>query len=130
MNTNTVDLPGMSLPALREYLRAMDGESVSLERYLQVFAMTPETLAARAGVTRTVLLRSPESAPVQAFIRDSLRVVVALVESGLPLDKAIFCFRNEPLSVFDYRTAEELVSTGKTGQVLQFIESWQAGGQG
>ncbi|MNZ55672.1 hypothetical protein D3C78_736040 [compost metagenome] len=127
---DSLDLPGMSVQALREHLRAADGVSVSLERYLQVFAMTPETLAARTGVTCSVLLRAPESAPVQTFFHDALRVVQALAESGSPLDRAIFCFRNEPLPAFDYRTAEELVSAGKTDHVIQFVESWLAGGQG
>ncbi|MCL6692115.1 hypothetical protein M8R19_25830 [Pseudomonas sp. R3.Fl] len=127
---DAVDLPRMSVPALMEYLRAADGVSVSLERYLQVFAMHPETLAARAGVTCRELSHTPESAPVQAFIRDALRVVLMLAESGSSLDRVIFCFRNEPLPAFDYRTAEELVSAGKTDHVLQFIESWLAGAQG
>ncbi|MNM99570.1 hypothetical protein D3C81_1121330 [compost metagenome] len=121
-----LDLQAMCASALMEHLRAADGVSYSLERYLRVFAMSPEAFAVHAGVSRSVLRRASESTRVQGFIRDALRVVLAVAA----LDRTLFWFRNEPLSTFDYQTAEELVSRGWTGQVLQFVASWQAGGQG
>jgi len=43
---------------------------------------------------------------------------------------AIFWFKNEPLSTFGYKTAEEVVSEGKTEQLIAFLQSWEAGAQG
>jgi Protein of unknown function (DUF2384) len=44
--------------------------------------------------------------------------------------KAIEWYRTEPLSVFDSKTAEQLVSEGRAQDVLQYIASLEAGAAG
>lgn len=66
----------------------------------------------------------------QRFIADVLRVILAVAESGVAVERAITWFRLEPLPTFEQQTAEQLVSQGQVERVLQFLASWQAGSQG
>lgn len=66
----------------------------------------------------------------QRFIADVLRVILALDESGVAVERAITWFRLEPLPTFEQQTAEQLVSQVQVERVLQFLASWQAGSQG
>ncbi|HBO4211770.1 TPA: hypothetical protein L4U06_002436, partial [Pseudomonas aeruginosa] len=61
---------------------------------------------------------------------DVLRVVLAVAENGIAVERAITWFRLGPLPTFEQQTAEQLVSQGQVEQVLQFLASWQAGSQG
>ncbi|EQL42786.1 hypothetical protein M770_34655 (plasmid) [Pseudomonas aeruginosa VRFPA03] len=53
-----------------------------------------------------------------------------MTDMGTDVTNAIFWFKNEPLSTFGYKTAEEVVSEGKTEQLIAFLQSWEAGAQG
>ncbi|MEX2006267.1 hypothetical protein PAE81_30300 [Pseudomonas aeruginosa] len=66
----------------------------------------------------------------QRFIADVLRVILAVAESGVAVERAITWFRLEPLPTFEQQTAEQLVSQGQIERVLQFLASWQTGSQG
>lgn len=46
------------------------------------------------------------------------------------MHRALFWYRNEPLSVFDYKTAERLVSEGRTDDVIRYISALEAGAAG
>lgn len=39
-------------------------------------------------------------------------------------------FRDEPIDVFDYQTAEQLVSAGRTDDLLRYLRSLEAGPAG
>ena len=45
-------------------------------------------------------------------------------------DRAIFWYRNAPIAPFDYKTAEELVSEGRTEDLIRYIQSLEAGALG
>ncbi|MDF5950468.1 DUF2384 domain-containing protein [Pseudomonas aeruginosa] len=92
--------------------------------------MDQQTLALRAHVHRNTVRNAPESEKVQAYIRDSVKVLRAVTDMGTDVTNAIFWFKNEPLSTFGYKTAEEVVSEGKTEQLIAFLQSWEAGAQG
>ena len=47
--------------------------------------------------------------------------------SGGALKSAVFWYRNEPLAPFNYKTAESLVAEGRAADVLNLLESYQAG---
>jgi len=56
------------------------------------------------------------------------KVLAAATEVvGGDLEAAILWYRNEPLALFDCRTAESLVAEGRTVDVLNLLESIQAG---
>jgi hypothetical protein len=46
------------------------------------------------------------------------------------VNQALFWYRNEPLPVFDYKTAEQLVSDGRTDDLLRYVSSFEAGAAG
>ncbi|MFB4393644.1 MULTISPECIES: DUF2384 domain-containing protein [unclassified Pseudomonas] len=119
-----------SFEALMESLREANRVMFSPERFLKVFAMDQQTFASRAHVHRNTVRNAPESEKIQAYIRDAVRVLRAVTDMGTDMTKAIFWFKNEPLSVFDYKTAEEVVSEGRTEALVAFLQSWEAGAQG
>jgi len=67
---------------------------------------------------------------MQRFLRDALRVIRAATDLAGDVSKALFWYRNEPLPVFDYKTAEQLVSDGRADDVLRFVASLEAGAAG
>jgi hypothetical protein len=54
-------------------------------------------------------------------------LAAATTVSGGDIEAAILWYRNEPLALFDYRTAESLVAEGRAADVLNLLESFQAG---
>jgi hypothetical protein len=57
-------------------------------------------------------------------------VIKAATELTGNVNKALFWYRNEPLSVFGYKTAERLVSEGRTDDLLRYVTSLEAGAAG
>lgn len=89
-----------------------------------------QTLAEQAHVHRNTISRAPASHGVQDFLREALRVIKAATDLNGNLGRALFWYRNEPLSAFEYKTAERLVSEGRTEDVLRYIASIEAGAAG
>ncbi|WP_019653734.1 antitoxin Xre/MbcA/ParS toxin-binding domain-containing protein [Variovorax atrisoli] len=54
-------------------------------------------------------------------------LAAATAVSGGDLVAAVLWYRNEPLALFDNRTAESLVAEGWAADVLNLLESIQAG---
>uniref|UniRef100_UPI000D3642F4 antitoxin Xre/MbcA/ParS toxin-binding domain-containing protein n=1 Tax=unclassified Variovorax TaxID=663243 RepID=UPI000D3642F4 len=54
-------------------------------------------------------------------------LAAAIAVAGGDLAAAIPWYRNEPLALFDNRTAEALVSEDRAADVLNLLESIQAG---
>ena len=76
----------------------------------------PDATATRASKTRN--------------LRESLRVIKAATDVSGDVNKALFWYRNEPLSAFGFKTAETLVSAGRTEAVLKYVMSIEAGASG
>lgn len=74
-----------------------------------------QTLATQAHVHRNTISRAPASESVQKFLREALRVIRAAHDLSGDVVRAIFWYRNEPLPPFGYKTAEQLVSEGRSG---------------
>ncbi|WP_425452755.1 DUF2384 domain-containing protein [Trinickia dinghuensis] len=96
---------------------------VSARRYSEALHIDMQTLAKQAGVHRNTLSRTPASESVQRFLREALRVIRAATDANGCVQHALFWYRNEPLSEFEYKTAEQLVSGGRTEDVLRYIVS-------
>ena len=62
--------------------------------------------------------------------REALRVMRAAHDLSGDVTRAIFWYRNEPLPPFGYKTAEQLVSEGRTEDVLRYVASLEAGAAG
>ena len=87
-------------------------------------------MAEQAHVHRNTIARAPASRGVQDYLRESLRVIKAATDVSGDVNKALFWYRNEPLSAFGFKTAETLVSAGRTEDVLKYVMSIEAGASG
>lgn len=105
---------------------AFEAPIVSARRFSEALHIDLQTLAKQAGVHRNTLSRMPASESVQRFLREALRVIRAATDVQGCVKQALFWYRNEPLSEFGYKTAEQLVSSGRTEDVLGYIVSLEA----
>lgn len=104
--------------------------ALSPKRYSEAMNIDLQTLAEQAHVHRNTISRAPGSRGVQDFLREALRVIKAASDLHGELSGALFWYRNEPLSAFGYKTAERLVSEGRTDDVLRYVASLEAGAAG
>jgi hypothetical protein len=115
-----------------EFLKDPDEPApvLSPKRFSQAMHIDLQTLAEQAHVHRNTISRAPGSRGVQDFLRQALRVIKAATDLNGDLNKALFWYRNEPLSVFGYKTPERLVSEGRTDDLLPYMASVEAGAAG
>jgi hypothetical protein len=115
-----------------DYLKDPDSNAplLSPKRFSQALHVDLQTLAEQARVHRNTITRAPGSRGVQNYLREALRVIKAATDLNGDLTKALFWYRNEPLSAFGYKTAEQLVSEGRTEDLLRFVASLEAGAAG
>ena len=111
-----------------EFLKDPDEPApvLSPKRFSQAMHIDLQTLAEQAHVHRNTIRRAPGSRGVQDFLREALRVIKAATDLNGDLNKALFWYRNEPLSVFGYKTPERLVSEGRTDDLLPYMASLEA----
>jgi hypothetical protein len=123
---------GGTFQHLVEFLKDPDEAALVLspKRFSQAMHIDLQTLAEQAHVHRNTISRAPGSRGVQDFLREALRVIKAATDLQGDLNKALFWYRNEPLSVFGYKTAERLVSEGRTDDLLPYMASLGAGATG
>ncbi|WP_230947992.1 DUF2384 domain-containing protein [Burkholderia territorii] len=103
---------------------------VSARRFAAALCIDMQTLARLAHVHRNTLRRLTGSESVQNYLREALRIIQAATDVSGNLESALFWYRNEPLPVFDYKTAEQLVSEGSTDDLLRYVISHEAGAAG
>jgi hypothetical protein len=132
--TAVVDVPmlGGTYQHFIDYLKDPDTSApvLSPKRFSQALNIDLQTLAEQAHVHRNTISRAPGSRGVQDFLREALRVIKAATDLTGDLNRALFWYRTEPLSVFGYKTAERLVSEGRTDDILSYVASLEAGGAG
>ncbi|MCA8276381.1 DUF2384 domain-containing protein [Burkholderia sp. AU30280] len=111
-----------------------DSESVapivSARRFAAALHIDMQTLARLAHVHRNTVSRLAGSESVQRFLRDALRIIRAATDISGDVQKTLFWYRNEPLPTFDYKTAEQLVSEGRTQDLLRYVTSIETGAAG
>lgn len=112
-----------------DFLRDQDAgaSALSPKRFGDVLSIDVQTLASQAHVHRNTISRAPASESVQKFLREALRVMRAAHDLSGDVGRSIFWYRNEPLPPFGYKTAEQLVTEGRTEDVLRYISSLEAG---
>lgn len=115
-----------------DFLKDPDGPApvLSPKRFSQALHIDLQTLAEQAHVHRNTISRAPGSRGVQDFLREALRVIKAATDMNGDLNNALFWYRNEPLSVFGYKTAERLVSERRTDDLLRYLASIETGVSG
>ena len=122
-------VPGGTYQHFLDFLKDPDTPApvLSPKRFSQAMHIDMQTLAEQAHVHRNTISRAPGSRGVQDFLREALRVIKAATDLNGDLNKALFWYRNEPLSVFGYKTAERLVAEGRTDDLLQYVASIEVG---
>lgn len=133
MNQGTLQTAVLSAAELIDYLCPTSGAPYSVERYAEIFGLSPTEFAGQIAAYRHSkpdATSASDAEATQRFIADVLRVILALDESGVAVERAITWFRLGPLPTFEQQTAEQLVSQVQVERVLQFLASWQAGSQG
>lgn len=114
---------------LLEQLR--EANYLSPTKFIDLMKIDMATFATRAHVHRNTVARAPDSSTVQEHIRQNIRVIKAVYDlNGGDIQKAIVWFKNEPLREFDYKTAEMMVSEGRTDSVIKLLEMYDAGAAG
>lgn len=103
---------------------------LSPKKFGEVLNIDIQTLANQAHVHRNTISRAPASESVQSFLRQALRVIRAAMDVSGDIGQAVFWYRNEPLPPFGYKTAEQLVTEGRTEDLLRYVESIDAGAAG
>jgi hypothetical protein len=109
------------------FLDAPDQTFLSPRKVAQALNLQLSELAIAAGVHRNTLAARPQSPRVQAFLRDTLRVLNAAKEVFAQTELPIAWLLNEPLSAFRHKTAFELIAAGRTEAVLEYLNSFSAG---
>ena len=104
--------------------------TLSPMRFGDILNIDIQTLATQAHIHRNTITRAPASESVQKFLREAIRVIRAAHDMSGDIARAIFWYRNEPLAPFGYKTAEQLVSEGRTESVLRYVGSLEAGAGG
>ncbi len=107
--------------------RELGADAISPKRFIEVFGTDLQTLANQAHVHRNTLSHAPASKSVQSFLRVVLRVIRAAADLSGSIENTLFWYRNEPLQPFEYKTAEQLVSDGRTDDLLRYIDSLGTG---
>ncbi|KVV10212.1 hypothetical protein [Burkholderia ubonensis] len=115
-----------------ESLRDRDSGApiVSARRFATALHIDMQTLARLAHVHRNTVSRLAGSESVQKFLRDALRIIRAATDISGDVQRALFWYRNESLPTFDYKTAEQLVSEGRTEDLLRYVTSLETGAAG
>ncbi|WP_348771938.1 DUF2384 domain-containing protein [Burkholderia sp. Tr-862] len=103
---------------------------VSARRFAAALHIDMRTLARLAHVHRNTISRLPGAESVQKYLRDALRVIRAATDISGDIRSTLFWYRNEPLPTFGYKTAEELISEGRTEDLLRYVTSLEAGAAG
>ena len=113
--------------AFMTFLNSEESPSISPKRFGLVFRVDMQTLAAKARVHRNTVRLAPHTETVQSHLRESVRVIRAAADISGTIEKAIYWFKNHPLSTFDYKTPQDLVSEKRTEALIKYVQSLQGG---
>ena len=96
---------------------------ISPRRFGEALNVDLQTIAAWAHVHRNTVQRAPGSDAVQAYLRDALRIICAVMDSGDGVEAALFWFRNQPLPGFNFETPARVVSAVGPDPLLLFLQA-------
>lgn len=129
MKTNTVSTSKLSYEDFLYSLHDQDVPAPALSPKLfgAALQIDMQTLADQAHVHRNTLRRAPATASVQRHLRESIKAIKAAYALSGDMNKALLWYRNDGIEAFGFKTAEELVSAGRTEDLLAYLMSLQAG---
>lgn len=116
--------------AFNEQFRAGDTPFLSPERVCDVFGFRVQELADLAQVQSNTIKASPQAKALQDYLQGLLAVLQLASNMTGDLARAAALLRNEPLRVFDGKTAVDLIRTGRVEDVMGYLRSVQGGAAG
>ncbi|MGJ7565979.1 DUF2384 domain-containing protein [Variovorax sp. GB1R11] len=113
----------------QQLCEVVDGRQIlSPAKFVEMMGLDIASFAREAHVHQSTVLHAPGAQSIQAHIRVSLQVLAAVAATSRgDFQDAIFRYRNEPLAPFKYKTAQAMVAEGRVADVLNLLESFQAG---
>jgi uncharacterized protein (DUF2384 family) len=118
------------LADLKARARQTKSPIISPRMFCLALGMDVQTLASRAHIHRVTVNRAQGAEKLQTYLRDAVRVMGAAADINGNFQDAAFWFRNEPISAFNFRTPEQLVSEGRAEDLLNYVQSLHAGAAG
>lgn len=118
------------ISSFSEQFRADNTPFLSPQRVCDAFGFQVQELADLAHVHRNTIQARPQSATLQKHLQDLLAVLQLATDMTEDLPRAIFLLRNEPLRVFDGKTAVDLVKAGRTEELKGYLRSIEGGAAG
>lgn len=110
----------MLSPFLTEVMDPQKG-AISPHRLSDILHISLSHLSKLTQVHRNTLTRNPASPDVQQRLGEVARIISLAADLIGDQQRAIIWFRHQPLSGFDNKTAEELVTAGHTDAVLEHL---------
>lgn len=122
-------MPTTASVALVDRLRAEGTSLFSMPKLMSFLGLQAQEVAAAAGVHHNTLTYHPETARVQDFARNVVRIVTTLqkLNPRADDDQIVYTLKNYPLGALGYKTAFELIEAGRTDDVVGYFESFGAG---
>lgn len=102
---------------------------ISPKRFSKALGVQVTNLADLTGVHRNTL-RNPASERLQSRMREMIKTITAAALLTGDISKAIYWYRNEPISEYDHKTAAELVAEGHFEAVLSYLRDLENGARG
>lgn len=96
----------------------------------EVFGLRVQEIAEGAHVHRNTPRARPHAPQLQRYLQEMVRVLAVASDMTGDMERAVFLLRNEPLRVFDYKTAEALVQEGRADDVIAYLRSLAGGAAG
>jgi hypothetical protein len=113
-----------------EEFRVPGQTAIQPERFAAALNLQLQELAQLAHVHRATVSEAPGNLKLQTYLRNSLKVISAALEVAQDRDRALYWYRNVPISEFGHQTAEQLVAGQKTDAVLAYLQSIGSGSSG
>ncbi|MPZ20161.1 MAG: DNA-binding protein [Luteitalea sp.] len=120
-------MPAVAFDAVLEEFQEEGTPNLSPTRIAERFSIQLQELAALAGVHRNTVRLHPESPKLQDYLRNLVRVLSAAATIQPDLERTIFFLKNAPIVAFEHKTAYQLVSEGRTDDVIRYFESIRSG---
>lgn len=101
--------------------------NLELIRLSEKLRLTPSELAKLVGIARNTLGAKSATRKVDASLRPIARILATATEMAGDESRAAIWFKHQPIAAWAGKTACDLVSEGKTDDVLAYLEAVRAG---
>lgn len=115
---------------ITERFREPNTPFLSPKRLGDFFGFQVQEVADRAHVHRNALSARPHATALQEYLQNLVRVLQVATEMTGDPQRAVFLIRNEPLRAFNRKTADALITEGRTNDVVAYLESLASGAAG